>query len=80
MTRLAFALSQHCHRSLAAGVEVPQPAPDVVPLPPSPHPIPPSESPVPTPPEINEPTMPGEHAPVRDPIVPGDVGRQPFLH
>jgi hypothetical protein len=41
--------------------------PDVVQLPPSPHPVPP---PVPVPPEIIEPPMPGQNAPICDPIVP----------
>ena len=48
-------------------VDVPQPSPDIVPLPPSPHPIPPS--PV-LPPEINEPTLPGQNEPVREPGLP----------
>jgi splicing factor 3A subunit 2 len=52
---------------LAASVDVPPPSPDVVPLPPSPHPVPPPE---PVPPEIIEPPMPGQNAPIRDPIAP----------
>lgn len=48
-------------------VDVPQPAPDVVPLPPSQHPVPP---PADQPPEITEPIMPGQHQPVGDPTVP----------
>ncbi len=51
----------------AAGVEVPQPAPDVVDLPPSPHPVP---TPPPRPPEINDPIQPGQNVPIRDPMVP----------
>lgn len=50
-------------RTLAAA-EVPAPEPDVVPLPPSPHPTPPSPG---APPEIDEPIVPGEHVPVREP-------------
>lgn len=51
---------------LGLSVDVPQPAPDVVPLPPSPHPVPPSPA---TPPEVKEPPMPGQ-APVIDPVAP----------
>jgi hypothetical protein len=51
-------------------VDVPQPSPDVVPLPPSPHQVPPS--PV-VPPEITEPTIPGQHEPVREPVGPTTV-------
>lgn len=54
----------------AHGVEVPQPAPDVVPLPPSQHPVPP---PPPHPPEIIEAFVPGQNEPIRDPIVPVDI-------
>jgi hypothetical protein len=50
-------------------VDIPQPPPDVVPLPPSPHPTPPPPK---VPPEIIEPPLPGQ-APVRDPIVPTDA-------
>lgn len=51
----------------AGGVDVPQPAPDVVPSPP---PVPHSPS---TPPEVIEPPIADEPpAPVRDPIVPTD--------
>lgn len=59
-------------------VDVPQPAPDVVPTP-SPHPMPPSPAvppeipPLERPPEVIEPPSPGEHSPVRDPIVPGEA-------
>lgn len=55
-------------------VDVPQPAPDVVPEPPDEKPdrVPPEINPPETPPEVNEPTVPGEHVPVRDPIVPGE--------
>ena len=57
------------------GVDVPQPAPDVVPLPPSPHPVP---APPPQPPEIPErfpdritdPYLPGQNEPVGEPVVP----------
>ena len=68
----------------AGGVDVPQPAPDVVPLPPTPHPglpaqtpdtptsIPPEMPPAPTNPEIIEPVLPGEHSPVGDPDAPGE--------
>jgi hypothetical protein len=45
-------------------VDVPQPAPDVVPLPPSPHPAP---SPIDVPPEIIEPPPVTGHPPVREP-------------
>jgi hypothetical protein len=54
----------------AASVDIPPPTPDVVPLPPSPHPLPPSPSPAPVPPEIIEPPNPGQHEPVREPILP----------
>lgn len=52
---------------LHSGVDVPQPAPDVVPSPP---PVPHSPS---TPPEIIEPPLPAPRPPVQDPIVPGKV-------
>ena len=73
--------TQHLH--------MPQPMPDVVPLPPTPHPglpgpgpdgpsptpppemppgMPPEVPPNPAPPEINDPVLPGEHSPVRDPV------------
>ena len=73
----------------AGEVDVPQPAPDIVPLPPTPHPglpgqtpdtpplIPPEMPPFPVQPEIIEPTLPGEHSPIRDPWEPGQ--RQPQL-
>ena len=51
----------------AGGVDVPQPAPDVVPSPP---PVPHSPS---TPPEIIEPPLPEPRPPMRDPIVPDKV-------
>ena len=47
--------------------EMPQPVPAVVPLPPSPHPLPP---PVELPPEVNDPVLPGEIQPIRDPLPP----------
>jgi hypothetical protein len=51
---------------LAVGDDIPSPPPDVVPLPPSPHPVPPPPK---MPPEIIEPPLlPGEDAPVREPI------------
>lgn len=55
-------------------VDVPQPAPDVIPEPPDEKPdrVPPEINPPETPPEVNEPTVPGEHVPVHDPIVPGE--------
>lgn len=68
----------------AGEVDVPQPAPDVVPLPPTRHPgvpgqtpdrppaIPPEMPPGPAGPDIIEPTLPGEHSPVRDPSLPGE--------
>ncbi|MCY7314246.1 MAG: hypothetical protein LH480_01065 [Rubrivivax sp.] len=61
-------------RALQA-VDVPQPAPDVVPLPPTPHPNPPPGTPteippLEQPPEIIEPPDPGQHVPVQDPMVP----------
>ena len=43
---------------------IPSPDPGVVPLPPMPHP---SEPPSHTPPPIQEPMLPGEHEPVREP-------------
>ena len=61
-------------------VDVPQPSPDIVPLPPSPHPIPPSPA---LPPEITEPTLPGQNEPVREPGLetpwPMNGGEQQFL-
>jgi hypothetical protein len=48
-------------------VDVPQPSPDVVPLPPSPHEVPPSPA---VPPEIVEPSFPGQNEPVREPSGP----------
>jgi hypothetical protein len=62
---------------------VPQPAPDVLPLPPSPQPALP---PPPPPPEIIEPPLPGQNIPIDEPIVPGDdlplraARRRPLLH
>jgi hypothetical protein len=49
-------------------MHVPQPSPDVVPLPPSPHPVPPPPQ---VPPEIIDPVPPGGNEPVRDPVEPG---------
>lgn len=49
-------------------VDIPQPAPDVVPLPPSPHPMPPAPD---VPPEIKEPPGPVDIPPVREPGTPG---------
>jgi len=55
-------------------VDVPQPAPDVIPEPPDEKPdhVPPEINPPETPPEVNEPTVPGQHVPVHDPIVPDE--------
>jgi hypothetical protein len=65
-----FTFQRGIHRRSArlqvGGVDVPQPAPDIVPMPP---PAPPSPD---TPPEIIEPPLPGEQIPVREPIVPGE--------
>ena len=62
-------------------VDVPPPAPDIVPTIPTPHPMPPGAPPeVPPleqPPEIIEPTEPGEHTPVYDPMLPGDTMARP---
>lgn len=44
---------------------MPQPGPDVVPMPPSPHPVPPAP---PQPPEVTEPALPEEDPPVIDPV------------
>ncbi|MDO9095162.1 MAG: hypothetical protein Q8R98_29995 [Rubrivivax sp.] len=48
--------------------------PEQVPVPPPPLPVPEPGRPNPrdpdTPPEINEPSLPGQHAPVRDPLPP----------
>lgn len=64
-------------------VDIPQPAPDVIPLPPTPHPVQTPDTPPEIdpghPPEVIEPSLPGEHAPVSDPIVPGDANRMPTL-
>ena len=43
---------------------IPSPDPGVVPLPPTPYP---PEPPAQTPPPIQEPMLPGEHAPVHEP-------------
>ena len=43
---------------------IPSPDPGVAPLPPTPYP---SEPPAQTPPPIQEPMLPGEHAPVQEP-------------
>lgn len=51
-----------------AEVDVPPPTPDV---PPSAPPVPPKpDTPWPTPPEVIEPSLPGQHEPVREPVVP----------
>ena len=47
--------------------DIPAPQPDVVPLPPSPHPVPPPPA---TPPEVQDPVLPGQNEPVRDPVPP----------
>lgn len=47
--------------------EMPQPVPDGVPPMPSPHPVPPPSE---VPPEVNDPVLPGEIQPVRDPLPP----------
>ncbi len=54
------------------GVDIPQPPPDIVPLPPSPHPGPPATD---IPPEIKEPPGTGDMPPVREPGTPGDPVR-----
>lgn len=54
-----------------AAVDVPQPAPDTIPVPPG-HERPPNQ-----PPEIIEPPLPGEHAPIGDPSGPGDAPPPP---
>lgn len=58
-------------------VDVPPPAPDIVPTPPTPHPMPPGAPPeippLERPPEVIDPPLPGEHSPVSDPILPGDT-------
>ena len=53
--------------TVPGGMDVPQPPPDVIPLPPSPHPAPPPPD---VPPEITDPVPPGGHEPVRDPAGP----------
>jgi len=45
--------------------DVPAPEPNVVPLPPSPHPVPPTPA---TPPEVQDPDVPGQNEPIRDPV------------
>ncbi len=54
-------------------LDLPQPRPDVVDIPPTPHPTPSPGTPPDiepgVPPEINETPSPGEHSPVRDPKV-----------
>lgn len=47
--------------------EMPQPVPDVVPPMPSPYPVPPPSE---VPPEVNDPVLPGEIQPIRDPLPP----------
>jgi hypothetical protein len=56
----------------SGSVEIPAPAPDVVPLPPSPHPVPPAPH---VPPEIIEPPLPVDSPPVREPEAPGEPMR-----
>lgn len=70
MTIQASHPSKHCSGGLRAGgsVDIPQPPPDTVPMPPSPHPVPP---PIDVPPEINDPALPGTDVPVREPTNPG---------
>lgn len=46
---------------------MPQPEPDGIPFPPSPHPGPPPSD---VPPEVNDPVLPGEIQPIRDPLPP----------
>ena len=56
------------HESLPVhATEMPSPVPNEVPLPPSPYPVPP---PLDVPPEVNDPVLPGEIQPVRDPLPP----------
>lgn len=63
--------------AFAAGVDIPQPPPDVVPLPPSPHPTPPPQDiPPDMPPGISEPPPPGGNPPVGDPVGPTDIAVQ----
>ena len=66
-------------RLILWAVDVPQPAPDVVPTLPTPHPTPQPGTPIEIPPleqppEIIEPPEPGQHVPVQDPVVPGALG------
>lgn len=71
---LPFRFNGAIVRRAINGVDVPQPAPDVVPSPP---PIPHSPS---TPPEIIEPPLPAPRPPIRDPIVPeGALGSRSHL-
>ena len=58
-------------------VDVPQPSPDVVPLPPSPHPVPPAP---PLPPEITDPMLPGQNVPVQEPFRPTPWSINGWLH
>ncbi|MES2960570.1 MAG: hypothetical protein V4792_20445 [Pseudomonadota bacterium] len=51
----------------AMATDIPAPEPNVVPLPPSPHPVPPAPA---TPPEVQDPVLPGQNEPVRDPVPP----------
>ena len=46
---------------------MPVPEPDVVPMPPPGRPVPPPPE---TPPEVQDPVLPGELEPVRDPVPP----------
>ena len=58
-------------------VGIPQPPPDTWPLPPASHPVPPSPA---VPPEITEPTLPGQNEPVREPTEPPTVPMDLRLH
>ena len=60
-------MSNPTDQAQPSAVEMPQPTPDVVPLPPSPHPVPP---PIDVPPEVIDPVLPGELEPIRDPLPP----------
>ena len=54
----------HIAIHVAGTVDIPPPIPDTVPTPPSPTPMPPAPE---VPLEVEEPLVPGEHAPVNDP-------------
>ena len=49
-------------------VDIPQPPPEVVDLPPAQHPVPPPLRP----PEITEPWLPGRHQPITEPSRPNE--------